>query len=207
MVLWIDNYSKFLSRSIPTSLKDVFSSCLWTGAAAFRPSMGHLEHDMSVKHHDGIDIPAMPDDILQYSSEVTAGIQRVLTSGRNYYDNSYVKKFDSRNIPPKVDVKVYPHLLSIINNENNKTTSVYPMELLNINIGSNEGLLRIMRKLYEDYGMDEAGVCNEYKLMNVDENIYWRIMKVHIYPYLFVLLTYHQPIHTYLGYICQTSVV
>ena len=30
-VLWYDNWSKFHAHSIPNALKDVFSSCLWTG--------------------------------------------------------------------------------------------------------------------------------------------------------------------------------
>ena len=72
------NYSKFLSRSIPTTMKDVFSSCLWTGVAAFRPINADLVNNMDIKRVNGVEIPAMPDDILQYSNDVTASIRHVL---------------------------------------------------------------------------------------------------------------------------------
>jgi hypothetical protein len=52
------------------------------------------------------------------------------------------------------------------------------MELIKINIGSNEGLLTIMRQLYDDHGMSSDDTCPDYKIINVDENIYWRIIKV-----------------------------
>lgn len=188
-ILWIDNYSKFLARSIPTSLKGVFSSCLWTGAAAFHCNNKEVTFDMNVKYNNGDVIPAMPQNILQHSAEVLAGVNNVLRTCRNYYDRSVVKKYDVRNVPPKVDVKRFPHLTEIVNDPNNSTSSVCPIELININIGSNEGLLRIIRNLYDKAGMDSDATCSKYNLMNVDENIYWRIMKVHY----FIVLKYFTP--------------
>ena len=126
-MLWIDNYSKFMARSIPTSLKGVFSSCLWAGAAAFHCTNREIVFDMSVKYNNGVVIPAMPDNILQHRDEVLAGLNHVLATSRQYYDRSVVLKYDVRNVPPKVDVKRYPHLADIINDPNNTTQNVRPV--------------------------------------------------------------------------------
>ena len=53
----------------------------------------------------------------------------------------------------------------------------FPFKMMQENIGSNRGLIVIMRELYEHYGM-HSGTCSKYACLNVDENIFWRILKV-----------------------------
>ena len=49
---------------------------------------------MNVKYNNGDVIPAMPQNILQHSAEVLAGVNNVLRTCRNYYDRSVVVKYD-----------------------------------------------------------------------------------------------------------------
>ena len=59
-VLWVDNFSKFVARSIPSLAASTYSSCLWTGVAAFKCS-GSLDRGVMYSNSGAI-IPAMPDD-------------------------------------------------------------------------------------------------------------------------------------------------
>ena len=175
-VLWADNFSKFIAHSIPTTTKDVFASCLWTGMAAF--STDNEQLDMSIKYSvDGSIVPAMPNDPLVGRNTVVKGIRYILESSRNYFDQSLVKKFDVRCIPLKINSKLFPNLAYLVDNARNTTQIVHPVKLLEINIGSNHGLLTILRQIYEEEGM-HTDTCANYKILNTDENIYWRTMKV-----------------------------
>ena len=175
--LWVDNFSKFLRRSIPTVDQGVFSTCAWTGAAIFPHH--NLALDDSVKrNHDRDIIPAMPDNILINNRDVRDMIKATLAEGRNYYDVSTVKRLDVRNVPPKVDTKTYPIYRERVEASENSMDSVYPQSIVDINVGTNIGLATIMRKLYDDHRMGTPDECTRYLNMNVDENIYWRILKV-----------------------------
>ena len=175
-VTWVDNFSKFMARSVPTVAKGIFSSCLWTGEAVFECTNKSL--DMAIKlDQRGEVIPAMPNNVLGNQQRVTEGIQYVLSSCRSYYDVSLVKKYDVRNIPLKIDTKRYPNMKRVIEHKQNSTQNVHPVRLIDHNIGSNDGLISVVRGFYEAEGMNND-TCTKYKVLNVDENIYWRTLKV-----------------------------
>lgn len=187
-ILWVDNFSKFLARSIPSLHSDVYSSCLWTGMAAFKCTQ---RYDMRIKYQvNGDVIAAMPDDILSTKSDVTTAITYIIQNQRAYYNNSTVRQYDVRNIPPKIDTKAHPHLADTIGAKHNSTHTVHPVKLLDHNIGSNQGLITVLRQIYEQKNM-HLDSCENYMLLNVDENIYWRILKVH----LFWFCMYHYRIY------------
>ena len=50
--------------------------------------------------------------------------------------------------------------------------------LVKENIGSNRGLIAVIRELYVEYGMGSED-CTRYLTLNLDENIFWRVLKVH----------------------------
>ena len=163
---------------MPTTGKDVFSSCLWTGCAAF--STDNTQLDMSIKYSpNGQIVPAMPDDLLVGRDTVVEGIRYTLRNCRKYYERSEVKRYDVRNIPLKIDTKKFPHLAHIVDHDKNTTKIVHPVKLIELNIGSNHGLISILRQMYEAEGMHNR-TCARYHVLNVDENIYWRTMKVTI---------------------------
>jgi hypothetical protein len=178
-VRWMDNFSKFIARQVPTTGNDIYSSCLWTGVAVFEcdPADDHL-YDMRLKHlPDGGVLPAMPDNLLMHSHRIVAGLKLIVANARNYYHRSLVKKYDVRSIPLKVNTKVFPAMADTVEHRRNTTGIVYPMKLIDHNIGSNQGLITCLRQLMEELGMHND-TCTDYEILNVDENIYWRTMKV-----------------------------
>jgi hypothetical protein len=185
----MDNFSKFIARQVPTTDKGIFSSCLWTGVAVIEcdPDDDH-KYDMQIKHKpDGAVLPAMPDKLLQHSDRIVNGVTLILGNCRNYYDKSLVKKYDVRCIPLKVNTKIFTDMADIVEHKRNTTGIVYPAKLIEHNIGSNHGLVTLLRQLMVELGMDND-TCTNYEVLNVDENIYWRTMKVsYIYMGCFVL--------------------
>jgi hypothetical protein len=174
--LWIDNFSKFLRISNPTADKDVYSTCNWAGVAAFETSDPELD-DRVVITEDGV-VSAMPKNILQCNSTVRDDIKQIMMEDRDYHTRSVVFRYQVRNVPPKINTKIYELLKDRIESRINSMDSVHPVKLIDINIGSNVGLCSIVRQLYDEHHMDIPDECPRYLNLNVDENIYWRIMKV-----------------------------
>lgn len=176
-VLWIDNYSKILRRSIPTAQQDLYKNCLWTGTAAFFSSNDRVL-DLSIAYAvDGSVVRAMPLDITTQKDSVKAGVMHVLSACRYYYDSSLVKKYDIRSVPVKIDTKVYPETKAVVDHPRNTLKYVHPIELVEVNVGGNTGLVYMLRQLLEKNGMLD-GSCPRYMILNVDENIFWRTLKV-----------------------------
>jgi hypothetical protein len=121
----------------------------------------------------------MPENILECREAVVDGLRSVLAEGHRYYDNSLVARYDVRTVPLKIDGKRFPDMNCTVNHARSKMSIVYPQELIGTNIGSNRGLLSVIRKYYDEYNMAGAqGDCVRYLSMNVDENIFWRVLKV-----------------------------
>ena len=188
--LWIDNFSKFLRKSVPTASSGVYATCNWTGAAVFETNDDSLDDHVRRYFNDTI-IAAMPDNILECNADVRAKLKEIMLEGRNYYDVSYVKHDGVNNVPPKINTRTWPNLKDRIECKENSMNAIYPQKLIDINIGSNAGLCTIMRQLYDQYNMHDTTVCERYLNLNVDENIYWRVMKVSICIYV------HTHIHTF----------
>jgi len=55
---------------------------------------------------------------------------------------------------------------------------MYTDSIQAINIGSNHGLLQILRNHYEEQGQHKHNVCQRYSAFNVDVDIFDRILKV-----------------------------
>ena len=179
-VLWVDNFSKVFRKSIPTSSDGTYNSCLWTGYAAFVAADTRVQ--MTLMHSpSGQTIPGMPQDICSPSCvrQVKAGIEYVFTGIRNHYDRSLVLEYDVRNIPPKIDTKRHIHMKDVVEHKKNSTHNVHPLKLFKRNIGSNDGLVAVLADVCKTYGMVD-GSCSEYVILNVDENIYWRVLKVNV---------------------------
>ena len=202
-VSWWDNFSKFHAHSIPSLQKNVFSSCLWTGVTV--NEYQGPEIDMSIEIDDNGDlVQAMPDDLFSHQARTDEGISGIFDEGPQYYDNSLVKKYDVASIPLTIDVKQFPEMKNQILSSKNTTQFIHPHKLVKVNIGSNRGLLSLLRSLQEDEKMHRPGMCEKYKCINVDENIYYRILKVH-YFYLFTSYIDSQKIHIHVVLNCLSN--
>ena len=175
--LWIDNFSKTLHRTNPTLSRDVYSSMLWTGMAVFA-SEKTSQLDASVQTDDhGAVIPAMPAQICQHRDQVLEGLSYVHNQGRHYLTNSLVHRFGVNNIPMAIldpeDVMQNQHP-----SKDHSMDIVHPYQMVDMNIGSNIGLVSILRQhFYDPTGMDQDE-CKKYVCLNADENIFWRTLKV-----------------------------
>jgi hypothetical protein len=96
-----------------------------------------------------------------------------------------VVRYDVRNIPLKIDTKRFPDMKRTVDSYG--FDNVRPVDLLDINIGSNRGLIAIIRGLYEERKMGLEDQCDRYTTLNVDENIFWRVLKVPC-PHVFLCL-------------------
>ena len=185
-VLWVDNFSKVFRKSIPTSSTGTYNSCLWTGYAAFVVDDDRVKTSI-LKNHRGQIVQGMPTDPCDAErvSQVIDGLQYVHADMRSYYDGSTVKRFDVRNVPPKIDTKRHIDMKHIVEDPKNSTQNVHPLKLFKKNIGSNEGLISVLSDIAATYGLINS-TCTDYVILNVDENIYWRIMKVLFRNYMVI---------------------
>jgi hypothetical protein len=182
-VLWYDNFSKVYRIHAPTTTTGVYHSCLWTGVALHKYKGPPV--DMSVHSNaDGEVISVMPPDLLADKDVVLNSIQYLMNQGCKYYDKSLVKKHNVNNIPLKAMINDPQHKENTANT--NTMEQVFPLRMIKHNIGSNKGLALIIRELYEHNGMDVEGGCSNYVCLNLDENIFWRVLKV------FLLAIYHE---------------
>ena len=174
---WWDNFSKFHGRQVPTVKKDIFASCLWTGVTVneyIGPPV-----DVSIRYDAvGAVIPAMPDDLFVQQGRMLQGIGEIYAEGKEFYDKSMVKKYDIVNVPLKVDTKRFPTLADTMNHVKNTTKYINPYKLIKHNIGSNLGLVTILREYQDDNKMSMHGTVLQYSNINTDENIFYRGLKV-----------------------------
>ena len=174
-VLWYDNFSKIYRIHSPNTIKGVYHSCLWTGVALHKYNGPVL--DMRCQIDDqGSTISVMPPDLFIEQDIVVNSIKYIMQQGFNYYDNSYCKKYNVNNIPLKAIIDDPEHIRRTANT--GTMNQVFPVRMIKHNIGSNKGLSLIMRELYEDLDMATSEGSINYTCLNLDENIFWRVLKV-----------------------------
>ena len=91
-----------------------------------------------------------------------------------------VKKYDIVNVPLKVDTERFPAVASVVNSAKNSTKHINPFKLMRHNIGSNLGLVTILREFQDDHKMSLHDTCQKYANVNTDENIFYRGLKVNL---------------------------
>ena len=175
-VIWVDNFSKILSRSVPTEQKGLYTSALWTGVAAFSGSTDGIDDSVRVDINGDV-VPAMPDNIMEYRDAVKVGVIFTMRKGQFLFTNSLCTTYDVRTIPPKIDCRRFPDMRNVVEDGANTLNSVHPVDMMSQNIGSNRGLISVIRSFYERYNMHQER-CDRYLTINADENIFWRILKV-----------------------------
>jgi len=178
-IQWWDNFSKFFANNVPTLKKDIFSSCLWTGVTVNEYSGPPVSIEVVYDAESGNVVPAMPSNILDYKNEVNNSITQYYRSDCSFFLESMVYIYSIHSIPLTIDVKKFPEMKDQITSDKNSTKYIHPSNLVKQNIGSNRGLLSILRKFQEDHKMQYDNVCDNYQTLNVDENIYFRILKVY----------------------------
>jgi hypothetical protein len=130
-------------------------------------------------------VSAMPEDpfedtvemlnVLTILTQDTAGKMKLL------YDTSYFKEWGVNKVPIEpMRENLPPDVLAKVISCPGNLESFYPQGLMSDNVGSNEGLVRVMTKVRKYYGHDsdpEKPDPKQYMVMTVDINIFDRIIK------------------------------
>lgn len=139
---------------------------------------------MDLMHDDeGVVIPAMPPKPFDREEQlVTLFKKYTQTPGcLHVYATSMVFTAKIRTVPlkPKAKhVQKEAHKRALIDGSD-KLGTMYPIGIISDNIGSNIGLLRILRLHFEDSNQHLAGGgADVYQALNVDTNIFDRALKV-----------------------------
>lgn len=190
--IWVDNFSKIYNQRFPSADRFAYRDCLWA-AMAFRQYHGPTIDMKFAQDLFDADRPAMPDDLFNttFKSTLWAMFRNEDQNGVDYLERSLCKRFNIRTIPIKIvpDAQQEPNLAAKLLSSPDGLTSFFPYGLIQHNIGSNEGLLRILNQLYhgtftqvgEPAGANQAQDATrlrKYRLLFVDMNIQIRIMQV-----------------------------
>lgn len=183
-LLWIDNFSKLFNTSRPRLQGGARSDCMWTGVALVQvdglPSLSMRLHRMP----DGSVMSAMPPYICtSYSiNNMKAIVSAVDASGIFHLDSSICSRYNVNNVPckPVPDMIREPGLHELLSRSPDGLQNWYPKALIRRNIGSNIGLLKILRDFVVD---TEVSNPPRYGIILADINIFWRGLKV-AQPYL-----------------------
>jgi hypothetical protein len=178
--VWWDNFSKIYGVKCPLIASGAYRNALWTGVAIRtynNPTTGR-PLTLDVRLSDGAVVPAMPASVFCSLGHVLELFEVSNETGQNYFDSSLVKRYNVNTVPLKPDVSATdPVLQNILNESRDGLKHFYPSHLVKHNIGSNKGLLKILRTYYEHNNMHN-GLCQKYRVLNVDINIFVRIAKV-----------------------------
>ena len=169
-VMWVDNFSKCHAVALQGIASGAFRDCNWTGQA--------------IKVYQGADVsvdidrlPAMPDHI--FEAETMSLVQQTnkefCKQGWKYLAESMVQRFNVNTIPvkPVVDPLSFPDVHVILSESRDGLRNFHPMAILPQNIGSNRGLMLILKHI-----SDSRSNPSCYQFLCADCNIFMRIMKV-----------------------------
>lgn len=162
-------------------MREAWSNCLWTGVALikFQPRDG-VTIDTTLRIDDDGDVfPAMPDDIMSTLPDCARKFERVLRSRHLKYATSLctIMGVTSNPIKPHVG-EANPEVQDYLDLSSDGLGNFYPDKLLKLNIGSNLGLLRVLREFYENRLLHVDGIETDYHFITCDVNIYTRTLRV-----------------------------
>lgn len=188
----MDNFSKTYGAYFPRSTTGAYHDCLWAGFAVrrFKSSEPQFKlHFRRLEHRGRMRVAsAMPKYL--FNERMVSGIKEAMKKvdalGNSIARKSLVNQFDVRRLPcdiiitPKLDV-YHPAIAQRIR-EGRVDRDFYTSHLEATNPGSNAGLAKLVRQIYDDNKKwtTRGQRDMKYKLLCCDVNIYHRIMKVHL---------------------------
>ena len=132
---------------------------------------------------------AMPVDLFVYQEQTVNDYMAInVKKSMHRYATSMVTQCEISNIPMKPDAKVMAresHKRALIERRDSMDT-FYCEKIIDDNIGSNRGLMRILREHMISTGQKDL-TSNKYSCFNVDIDIFARMIKVHTHQIFFGL--------------------
>lgn len=184
-VVWLDNFSHSYAAQLQGIASGAYKSCLWTGEAwhewRARPNCAPVDLTF-VKDADGNVIPAMqPMAIAQPTFERVQGWMKQLDAkDPDMFSRSVVKRYHVTRVPLKPSIKDARRLgrhdlAQILKEHRDGIGYMHPRRIIDLNIGSNRGLLQILKMFSDERKCPEA---TQYSVVCVDCNIFVRTLKV-----------------------------
>ena len=171
-VIWLDNFSKTLARQHPTVERGVWTPMLWTVSGVKR-----LHRSVQVKMdlvYDGAGVQsAMPPTLVGDYEELVAHISSQMSTD-SMYDTALCVEHNVSRVPPKLPDDAWIDQVDIdrMSESVDGLSRFHPMEISKHNIGSNEGLMLVLKEL------DAMLAPGRYAVVVADINVYMRILKV-----------------------------
>jgi len=183
--IWIDNFNLMLFASKPTMQTGALRDANWTGVAVHQYH-GPPVSMKCVRGPNGHIVSAMPetiDKLLEYVPLVLSKIKAdVVEHGRKLRQKSLMKKFKVHTIPvrPEVNSTKYPGLKIDVAQASVSLSSLYPLNIIPINVGSKRGFMNIFKQFYDEYIRPPVNKDRYYMLM-LDAALYYSLIKVSVY--------------------------
>ena len=170
-VLWLDNFSKFYAIAVQGLDGGACAECLWTARGLHR-YVGPVVSTALVPGVRGMPLSLFTPHIAALFKAKMAAADAVSVS---FLKDSLCFKHNVRQVPlkPQVDPAVDPALAGVLRESRDGMRNFFPLGMLPENIGSNRGLLVLLRDLF---GVQQKP--GHYCFLSVDCNIYLRLLKV-----------------------------
>jgi hypothetical protein len=171
LVTWLDNFSKSYAANMQAVDKGTYSDCNWTGeghkvSCALNPSPLNL-----IPNLPGMSVDMFSKAILK---RITKAFTKMEQTDDKVFETSWVTRFDIRRVPPKYQ----PRSGRVFERDRlgGATLKVYyPERMIDISIGSNWGLMKLIRDEHDRIPLDER---TQYRVILSDVNIFARLVKV-----------------------------
>ena len=180
-VLWLDNFSKMYAVAVQNIASGSYSSCLWTGHGVHQYEGPVVDLSLGVRAVRGV-----PQHLF---SEVrvnrTRTAIRLVDAVEKYHVKSICHRYSVNRVPlkPSIPIEEDPVLHHKLQESRDGMRLFHPHAISDINIGSNEGLLSILKNMANDHDALPP-TQRRIQILSVDVNIYWRILKVSQYTHI-----------------------
>ena len=160
----------------------MLADALWTGVA-IRQYAGSSPVDVRCVHFGGYFVPTMPTNPWKKAPDVLTMLDMLCTTDGNMamlFEDSKMHFWGVNTIPITPATHNLPaDVMTRLRTTPTRMHNFYPKGLLPHNIGSNEGLAKVMRILMQDMGLEPPGAPpTKYTAMLSDINIFDRVIKV-----------------------------
>ena len=174
IVEWWDNFNRFYALGNPTLNNGAVRSADWT-VHGFRVPARTCHQDVTLS---GL-VDALPTDLFEDDAvDLVKSFcqQRVFCD--SWMSNSYGNQLRVNRVPVKPDVEQcseHPQVMERIRERGSSLKFFHPVAIHDIDIGSNRGLVIIVRGWIEDHVQRKT---KRLRIVCLDVDIYWRVMKV-----------------------------
>lgn len=176
-ITWVDNYSHIYHKTTIKVSQSDYRKQLWTAEARCLVQNTNGNINFAIRKVGTEVVAIMPDTMFVYRDILQSIVLATTATSGFRYEDSYCVKWAIKTSPPKPDLRC----LSASQKQGTRLQSRFltrfvPVCLHDYNIGSNPGLSRFMRELFEK--VTHAPYNERYHIVMADVSIFERMLKV-----------------------------